>query len=280
MAYAVKLTLLLILLVGDAHTLLYGHHYYLPIMTIQTHQTSSPAPNKRGFACTYCGQMTPDDVSSLSISWYHNWSMSQNDHAAEFVPHFWCDIWQDGDSDNFVDYIAEVSMLPSDYDGYMLFLNEPDLAAPQCNITPAYGAQLYNWVKATIPNVKLIGVQVSHGDGIRGFKWLREWRNEVLNTSGAYPDMWRYTIHEYNDDPRPQVEALLSLQAEWGIDTPLWVTEFGTCKPDVMRDMVQYYEGHDMIERYAVYAPLLLDCQALIDWNTRELTAVGEGFTN
>ncbi len=266
---------------------------YLPLTFTQDTRNLA-----KGTAWAYFGKRPISERGHLAkdimrIGWFHNWGISAINplklYDVEFVPMWWCDQWpSDAIGDNVKVDFKQLTLdrLGRDYDGYLLFLNEPDLPPAQCDRTPKQGAKYYIWIKENLPNVKLIGPMTSHIDGLNGYPWLIEWRKQVIKMTGQPPKVYAYSLHDYM--PYHKVgwltNKLYDLMIKWGDgDKKIWVTEYSKYAPDKMAEATEYFANDPRIERFAGFTPdfkgeELFEQHRFFEWESEELTPIGKAF--
>jgi len=143
--------------------------------------------------------------------------------------------------------------LGADYDGYLLFVNEPDL---KTELHPIRMAQLYLHVKHFMPNVKLVGPGLSHRDYQAGFSWFNAWYEAVVRISGVPPDMYAWDIHNYmaTEPPLAPYDALEALLLTKGVENSrFWVSEWGADNPERLLEMKRAFDNDPRILRHNWY---------------------------
>ena len=223
-----------------------------------------------------------DDVSQLQISWFHNWNSKINYERfvpshLDYIPFLWCDFDDKTPPTNLLN--RAINELGTDYAGYLLFLNEPDLGVQygQCGLTdPNDAAAFYVETRYTFPEAKLIGPHNFHDVSWHSsaIDWVTEWRQAVYNytCSGSnpypnevpcgYPEMAGYGIHPYEGTTAENIQFIddfYNLMVSWGeSDKELWVTEWGYCitQGDAgiqVTNTVSEFENRPFVTRYAYF---------------------------
>lgn len=255
---------------------------YLPLIT-------TPEP-QNGAAWAAAGRRHPRDAEILHIAWYHNWGPvgANLENGAVFVPTLWCDRyppmdWADGT--NLLQRMTEV--IPANYTGPILFINEPDLPGSdtggQCDRTPEQAAWLYYQLRLAFPRATLVGPQPSHLDYVNGWPWLRAFYDFLSSQGWPPPDV--ATIHTYIDTEPPGkiVDSLFALLSAYP-DAPhtAWVTEYGSCNPGIIHLMRSYWQSDARITRWAFFTPRWWDdgacLSAFTDPFTYVLSPVGQAL--
>jgi hypothetical protein len=237
---------------------------------------------KKGLAWG-AAHLYPYDYTRLNVSWIYNWDLEPSKwdvssplsdfHASdmlpgnvEFVPMIYCG----SEIERAENYLG------ADWDGYLLFLNEPwtgtDCEDPPRPKTTQEVAEAYVAIRDAFPQAKLIGPNIHHNSYDPGNPpgRLAEWRDAVYTLTEAYPDVTGYAIHTYTGDPeqnRDLIVELHSFLADWqevdGRTEPyeLWITEFGYCgdpsdqgAADNIAQTVNDLEALGYVNRYAYYA--------------------------
>lgn len=264
------------------------------------------ASPKKGLAW---GHYVQNDERALNTRWYHNWDSVAYPNTLpglEFVPYLWCDYTN---GSNPVDLLQRaVTYLPggSNYAGYLLFLNEPDLGLPQCDMTISEAALFYLKTKQYLPQAKLVGPNVFTGNNdfqIQAIYWVTQWRETVYacsfnpacnpyfnnpNVPKGYPQMAGYAIHPYSQIPVDNLNYVSqfynTMQTIWNEGSKeLWVTEFGYClhygdSGNRVLNTVNGFESNPFVTRYAYFTTRTPNFEE-VTFHTPELQAcdgVGE----
>ena len=217
-------------------------------------------PSKKGLALT---GSQPSDVELLQADWwyvYKVWDVGLND--PRYVPMLY-----DGKPD---------SLLPSTWSGDVLVFNEPILQ----NIDPVLGATRYLELLDEYPNAKfIIGGTVEAST---------EWALEFLANIDEEKHPERWAVHHYYGDDESQ--AILNISNFYKlVQTPLWLTEFGSVIADheANKRFISWLEDQQWIERFA-YFPTRMekdypwfpdhwsDDMSLIEWGSGEIMPMGE----
>lgn len=242
----------------------------------------------QGYARAY-SSITPAQAKALRIGWFYTYVLTPSQLGnAQFVPMFWCDQYPSLAHPPLIDYFeAFQQYYSSSYSGYMLFLNEPDLAGSdvdggQCDRSPRQAAYIYAALLDACPNCIFIGPAASHIDYLRGWPWLREWYREIDRLDLRYPDI--AAIHDYTSlHPSLVVDSLFSMLSEFpGSPRRAWVTEYGTCDPARLAQAKDYFTADPRIERYAWFTAMGYPNQPCLNLlsTTGDLTPVGEVYAN
>jgi len=184
----------------------------------------------------------------------------------------WCDTWPaNGGGFHYIN--QGIANLGYDYDGPLMFLNEPELAS-QCDMTPAEAAAFYEQARDTFPLAHFVGPNISSD----GLPWLAEWYDLIIADGLPLPET--AAIHSYLDEePHLLIDRLFAVLDDYpGAAGKVWVSEFGNCNPEQAQNMIESYQSDTRVERYAWFTVRnwdTPDCLNLLDGND-ELTAVGE----
>lgn len=176
--------------------------------------------------------------------------------------------------------------LPAEFDGVVLFLNEPDLPG-QCSASPKRAAQLYTHVRNQLPHAQLVGPGISDRDWVNEFAWLEAWWTAVVDLTGEPPQMAAWDIHNYSDKAHPLApyDALEKWLAVRGVANPkFFVSEWGACTPERIIEMREAFDNDPRILRHYIYDQTLATwdgdgrCIILFDEETMELTLLGRAW--
>lgn len=211
----------------------------------------------------------------------------------QYTPVLWCDFFaRKGVAVELQPQMQVLDLLGPDYDGPLLFLNEPDLGFyghhGQCEVSPYRAAQLYVHVRKKLPAARLVGPGISHVDYESGFLWLEAWWRAVVVLTGKPPEMYAWDIHNYipTGNPVAPYNALEAWLLARGVAGPrFWVSEWGSCSPARVRLMKAAFDNDPRIERhywydqYKAYWDAAPRCMTLFEEDgPLRLTAVGEAF--
>ena len=237
------------------------HVAYLPLIA------DGQQPPKSGLA--FSSHRDAAERAALLGDTVHYWrgwqiggSLPGDQWGLEFTPSLWCDFYWHGiySQGMFRPQMQVLNLLGPDYDGYLLFLNEPDQAyyglSGQCAMSPRQAAHMYVHIKSFMPQVKLVGPGISHIDYLNGFRWLGEWFDFVVHYTGSPPDIHAWDIHTYlrTGPPLAPYDALEAWLATRGVYSPIfWITEYGACDPYRLRHMIDSFEADPRIKRYYLY---------------------------
>lgn len=256
--------------------------------------------NPRKWIAHAYGNLPPSDLVAFTqvcvTGGYFDWGLWGRPHLTDagYVHHatFWCDIYP-SDADpadpNTYSYIKDMlENLPRDFAGIIFFFNEPDLPAPQCDRDPEFVADTYIWLRETFPNAKIVGPMYSHTDGYHGWAEFREFRAHVIAKTGLPPDLFAYSLHDYDQAPNVMLlESLLGLMEEWGDgDKNVYVTEYGSPYPHIVAEKTRLYGLHCRVEVFAYFSAFMDDDTHHEDyrlygkrvWVDGQLTDVGHAF--
>jgi hypothetical protein len=207
------------------------------------------------------------DFEKAGIEWWYVWSSSCPTNPPGCVPMSW-----GGEDPN----------LSSDYDGYLLFLNEPD-RADQSNKTPADGVELYKLRKIQYPKAQFVVGNTFYPTWLLQFKALCE--NDV---ECIMPDIWG--VHLYNGY-REDLSRTFRLYENDLDKLPgsIWVTEFANVNGDILADkmILNWFTQYKKITRYAYFTNRVKGGEpwfpsfwnvALFDYDTGEPTDIGKWY--
>jgi hypothetical protein len=202
------------------------------------------------------------DTVSHWRGWRNNWRVGER-WGLRNTPSLHADLywqWRPGLGDwRLQDQLYVLDKLGPDYDGYLLFVNEPDLKP---ELHPIRMAQLYVHVKHFMPDVQLVGPGISHRDYQADFYWLGQWFDAVVRITGEPPEMYAWDIHNYlhDGDPLAPYDALELWLNERGVYNPkFWPTEWGARTPERTLEMKRAFDadpriiGHNWYDQYAAW---------------------------
>lgn len=187
---------------------------------------------KRGVA-----MMTGDtqDLDILGASWYYHWGVSLELLTdPRYIP---------------MNRFGNDETLPTDYRGYILFLNEPDVQRPfGVDIKPEVAAERYGISSKRYPNAKFItGGVVAHGH------W---WMSEFIRLCAGMKKPYAYHIHGYIQDSLTYEIITGYLQRHIDLwKSKIWVSEFNDTRGRYaeMYRLTNWMENNPMVERYAAF---------------------------
>lgn len=255
--------------IEGSHT---NYTVWLPVI-----QTPSPV---RGWAKAY-SDLTNEEIKKLNIEWYYDYMLHypfpQRD--IEYIPFLWCDIYPSLKYDNpVINYFEKLKLLPENYSGYLLFVNEPDLKGSitdggQCERTPRQVAHMLLATREICPKCIIVGPAISHEDYRANWTWLRAFYEEVKSLKIKPPEI--AAIHTYLEEkPNLIIDSLFMMLLEYkNSPTKVWVTEFATKNPKQMEYMINFYKNDSRVERYAWFTAR--NWQADLITRDGELTQLG-----
>lgn len=294
-----------------------NNEYKLALPFVPHDYVPCPEKNpKKGVAWAY-GRQNIHDEERLCISAYHVWGLLAEGTGYAGLEHFnvfWSDIYTSptGESHNYFDDLE--ARLGNDYDGILLFLNEPELD-DQANKMPTDGAQLYLDLKAQCPDCQLYGPMVSAHDHLckddpnqlpyyddlqakyDNWCWFREWWSEVERLSGEPPQMDGYTIHHTlgrEEGPIDPINSLQATVASLGDLRPfkVIVSEYAvpkngdeaSCDADFMAEMTDAYNQDPRVEYFFAFTPNLVEssawCTLFEPFGSAHFTRTGMAFAS
>lgn len=131
---------------------------------------------------------------------------------------------------------------------------------------PYAAAQFFIDVRAAFPYAKIIGPHTNHGGDLAhqsAMFWVSQWRDDVEDITGSYPDVAGYGMHPYHPNPAKNedyVDAYRDYMIDWEEeDKELWITEFGYCSDNFgtaaskIVNTVNTFETLDYVTRYAYW---------------------------
>lgn len=197
--------------------------------------------------------------------WKLGASMPEKIGGADYVPCWWCDMSAEvrGGKAVIRDQM-HVPKLAEKRGTPLLFLNEPDVGRGQCDITPHRAAVLYLYMKETMPDLKLIGLGISHLDYLNGFQWLGLWIEQVIRLSGKVPEFWAWDLHHYIIDrpPLAPIDALQDFLLRRGVVTDrFYISEWGACTPERVEETRRAFDADPRIVKHFYY------CQYEATWD-------------
>jgi hypothetical protein len=194
----------------------------------------SSSPPRRGIGIP-SDHANAEDVTKLGCSFWYDWGCGPL--TPGYVPMSWA---------------GGMVVLPVDYSGYLLVLNEPE-NSNQANLTPGTAVGLVLLLAHAYPLAKLI----IGGTGYGGFGWLMDF----VQALGDYrPAGWH--VHGYTE-----IYAGHSITADmickWWSDARVmtgggdfWITEMADCTGDLdsARKLMTFCERNAWVTRYAWFA--------------------------
>lgn len=259
--------------------------YELFLPQVWTYPNFGPNETRIGLAYASINSRQPYEVAQLRADWFQVWTMGRTDYGTglERVQHLSCDrrvFWEYGTA--AVDQFEQAHMiLGADFDGYLLFLNEPDLHI-QCRTTPDQAAFMLRAVQDQFPNAIIVGPQPSHFDYWNNWVWMKEFYNWLDHYDIEPPDI--AAIHNYVDDPQIAIVDSFfdNVLAQYpGAPMTVWVTEMGSGYYNVVQAMLVNCLEDRRIERCAYFTPRNTDVvwgSELYVGATAELTRAGHAW--
>jgi hypothetical protein len=246
---------------------------------------ASPEP-VRGWARAY-SNLSDAEMQQLGIEWYYDYALRHplpHRAGAEYVPFLWCDIYPAlAYNAPAIRYFERLAQLPEGYDGYVLFLNEPDLRGAtvdggQCERTPRQAAYMLKAARQVCPACRFVGPVVSHEDYLQAWPWLRGFYIEAARLGVRLPEV--SAIHTYlTENPQYIIDSHFHLLGQFpGAATTAWVTEFATSSPDLVARMIAYYESDPRITRYGWFTARGWRADADLITADGQVTAVGQAW--
>lgn len=216
----------------------------------------------RGIAwCAGCGGQHAGDLQTYQANaWYAGWyENTEAQFAGSRIPIVRA---------RQVDKAAALGALG--YAGPTLWLNEPD-RADQDDMTPGEAAAEWPYVQAACPTCKWVMPNVSQ----LGMDWLAEF---VALSEG---EPWRWSFHLYLSPPYSLDDSIQGMCTITGTCVALWLTEYGTCIPDLAESFFEQVDADRRLEAnlYFTNRNSIAEgsCSALIDEAGNE-TFYGETY--
>ena len=238
--------LLALIVVGNVFTVIENDTKYNVYLPLVVNNYTAPMPDipiptsfdgNKGIALV---TNVLSDLDEVGAGWYYTWSHYPIPTAdSRYVPMSYYGLFD--------------SRLPVDYDGFVLFLNEPNNPAPfGSGISPVLAAERYAAFVTARPNAKLIvgnasawstawhydfiqaiktyGVPMPKYVGIHGYveSWITPtnldfyWNQTYLTykTQGIYPTFWVTEFADTTGDTQ-SLQALLNV-----IGSKAWITRY------------------------------------------------------
>lgn len=239
----------------------------------------------KGVGSTY---NRPDAYAAICPRWGYNWGPQPEMYsdpacgAYEAVPMIWSP--------------SQVGRELGGNSAWLMGFNEPYF---QQGLWPEDALEAWHELEMIYPDRKLVSPAVIN------LRWLTEFWELYIKRYGVAPKFQAIAMHCYDSwtpgsgKCQDRADAFVAWAQEREIPE-VWVTEFGrqTCywggeqaAVEFMQEMVQHFEREPMITRYAWFqATYKCDgsepwafppgCDtSLVDWDTGELTALGEAYT-
>lgn len=258
------------------------------------------------------GPRLPEQAAVAGAECYHNWTIEESRvEGLVYLPIFWAE-YRFGT--NMLDRLRWLEA--TDWDGtvryagqpVVIFLNEPDLRS-QAATPPDEAARLYFVAKDACPSCVFFGPGVSAWDAHCDWPEQEEmpWHNEIhgwgqwcywqqfwhevaqLDSVASIRGRELASVHHYDSvawhvpkrgvAPLDPLEELAALGAKKFV-----ISEYGSCDPVMMRQMVAAYDTDKRVVAHAVWVPQLRPiagwewCEVLFEYGTVNLTAVGEAW--
>lgn len=261
-----------------------NNHFFLPLII----KNSNP---KKGLAWGSYETSYDANYRQLQVGWFHAyryWGV-QVPNVPPLPEQIGLEYVQAWGCINFP-YEHVVSLLGSDFSGYLLWLNEPDTGYPdQCIVLHDVSLAAKHYISTThyLPDANLVGPRVfaeDQGSLARAINWLGNWRQRVYDlTCGnvstytnpfpdvpcGYPDVTGYALHTYSQAvPDDTLNGNIRLVNDfhdqmvvWGNGSKeLWIDEFGYCHnpnntpSQKTTDYVEALEVLPFVTRYAYWS--------------------------
>ena len=166
----------------------------------------------------------PGDIDTLGASWWYDWT------ATGQTPMLW--------SGN------PSTLIPQNYTGYILVLNEPNVAT-QANVTPTEAVKRLAILRAYYPDARL----VCCGASVWAYGWM-----SAFWQAGGRPDAWH--VHAYTEayiTPTYVATELTRMHDMTGGD--YWITEYGSPAGSLadFETVTRWFWSQPWITRVAAY---------------------------
>lgn len=258
------------------------HHVFLPLAS--KNWESSHFDFNKGIALND-GTYLQSDMSDMGAGWYYTWTEfpnpnSQSSTFAEYVPMSYYGLY-------------DTNLLSTDYDGWILFLNEPNNPAPYGSaIGSRLGAQRYADFVATYPNAKLVVGNVS----VFATGWFINFWDELKTNYPDTPFPIYYGIHGYTEDwiNLYWVSSWINgfpdfIYRSTGIyPKEIWITEFCETTGDTVafQDLLDLWYSNSYVTRYAYFTNRYDPLQPWIPstwhdfglWENNSISPMGEVY--
>lgn len=175
----------------------------------------------------------PQDAETLNVSWWYNWMVS----AESLDDPLYVPMLPTGETD---------PDLPSDYAGYVLIFNEPDIA----KLAVETAATRYATLLALYPSVQWVAGGVTS----ENYQWLVDFRDYLVENNIALPARWH--MHGYcgsgisvAQDEAWMAAAYAALGGTW------WITEYNSFD-GVTGDaqaVTRWIRQQAWVERYSIF---------------------------
>lgn len=160
---------------------------------------------------------------------YQNWSSSSTRNLSENAQHI-PTIWSNkrtlnGKVTDYFDIAGKV--LPKDYSGDLLVLNEPRLKT-QANKSPSEAVDIFRWTRIAYPSAKIYFPQFALDNPEECLRWYSEFVIKYFNTYNEKPKVEGIGVHVYTNTVH-EVDYLVSKFTDSFKDSGLKfiVSEFG-----------------------------------------------------
>ena len=202
--------------------------------------TTQPYVGNKGIALV---EPYLEDLDAVGATWYYNWSFSCDKLGEpEYIP---------------MAYTGLVpACMPVDYDGFVLFLNEPDNVAPfGSGIDAITAAQRYKDFIAARPKAKLVVGNTSAWSS----QWHYDFIHEIIRLEAPLPEY--VGMHGYVESwvtashLSDMWENLYRGYKAVGVYPEVWITEFADTTGDTesLTDLMDVVQGKAYITRFAYF---------------------------
>lgn len=231
------------------------------------------------------GTYLDSDLQTMGAGWYYTWTEfpnpnSQSSTFAEYIPMSYYGLY-------------DTNLLSTDYDGFVLFLNEPNSAQPYgAGIGSKEAAYRYSEFVKMYPNAKLVVGNVSAW----GAGWFLNFWTELILMYPDTPLPDYYGMHGYVEEwiTVSDLESWwsglpgLAYQITGKYPKEIWITEFAdtTGNTENLKVLMDYIESNPYITRYAYFTNRYDPLQPWIPttwhdfglWENNSISPVGEVY--
>lgn len=242
------------------------HTMYLPVILNRPCAVSESA----GVSWMYFPNQ--NELKRLCGSWYYHmsgWRNLDSYVSSGGIPVMWCDYDRWGN--DYYDIARDV--LTESYDGTILVLNEPD-RWDQCDRNAYESAVIVHTFLELLPHAKLIFPNIVHMESLAPFL------DTYYGLYGEYPVPYRWGMHNYTTyrSAEEEINIFCSVLESRGIEcNNIWITEYGSCNPDLVYEKTRDIISSDRVEKFAVFTNRDGGCYTMID-DSNNLTDIGEAY--
>lgn len=265
---------------------------YLPVInnSYQPCPDSNKVSRKIGIAPTRLpADWAYDEYCLPTSAYYMTWNSRLRSGVGQQVPMVWGVLKDDFNTVRVNNLLTDAKRnIPSDYDGVLIVLNEPDLGW-QSSMSPSMAAKAVAWVMQEWPLATIVGPCVSQHGGVSS-EYLAKTLYHIRSIGFSLSRMRVNCLHYYwvgtVDDPKPDISNVIttyqdtifsglvsrgvpSKEAQDIAYKPVWLTEVGIpynladrSKDDrwnrqivyqLQRDFLRQLEEDNRIEQYWLF---------------------------